>query len=50
MEAGKFTGSTKSSAKNAPMDKKTGNCGKAIGDTGKSCANKKTRQAADRYK
>lgn len=52
MDAGKMTGSTKSSARNAPMDKQTGNTGKAIGDTGKKCphGNPKTRGAADRYK
>ncbi len=52
MDGGKFTGSTKSSSKNAPMDKKTGNTGKAIGDSGKKCArgNRKSRGAADRYK
>ena len=52
MEAGKMTGSTKSSARNAPMDKSGGNMGKPIGDTGTKSAkgNKRTRQAADRYK
>jgi hypothetical protein len=51
MENGKFTGSTKSSATQAPMDKKGGNLGKPIGDTGKKCpkGNPKTRGAADRY-
>lgn len=51
MEGSKMHGSTKSSAKNAPMDKKGGNCGKPIGDTGtKTAGNRKTRGAADRYK
>jgi hypothetical protein len=52
MEGSKFGGSTKSSSKKAPMEGKTGNLGKAINDTGKSCpkGNKKTRGAADRYK
>jgi hypothetical protein len=49
---GKFSGTTKSSAKNAPMDKSTGNTGKAIGDTGTKnpLGNRKTDCAADRYK
>ena len=52
MEGGKFTGSTKSSDRQAPMEKQTGNTGKAIGDTGKSCpkGNSRTKGAADRYK
>lgn len=52
MEGGKFTGSTKSSSRKAPMDKQTGNTGKAIGDSGKRCpkGNPRTRGAADRYK
>ena len=52
MEGGKFTGSTKSSSRKAPMEGQTGNTGKAIGDKGKSCprGNSKTRGAADRYK
>ena len=52
MESGKMTGSTKSNARSAPMESKTGNTGKAIGDTGKRCpnGNPKTRGAADRYK
>lgn len=51
MEAGKMTGSTKSTARNAPMDKSGGNNGKPMGDTGKKCpkGNRKTRGAADRY-
>jgi hypothetical protein len=45
-------GTKKSSARSAPMESKTGNYGKAIGDKGKKCpnGNKKTRGAADRYK
>lgn len=52
MEGGKFTGSTKSSSRKAPMEGKGGNLGKPIGDTGKKCpnGNSKTRGAADRYK
>lgn len=51
MEGSKMYGTTKSSAKNAPMDKQTGNTGKAIGDSGKPCkGNKRTKGAADRYK
>lgn len=44
-------GSTKSSARSAPMDKSTGNYGKAIGDTGKKSmrGNPKTKCPADRY-
>jgi hypothetical protein len=51
-EAGMMTGSTKSTAKSAPMDSSGGNLGKPIGDTGKKCpkGNPKTRGAADRYK
>ncbi len=47
----KMGGSTKSTAKNAPMDSKGGNLGKPVGDTGKKCpkGNRKTRGAADRY-
>lgn len=49
--ASQMGGSTKSSARNAPGDKKGGNLGKPIGDTGKKCkGNKRTRQVADRYK
>ncbi len=45
-------GSTKSMQKNAPMDKHTGNYGKAIGDTGSKNpqGNRRTKTAADRYK
>jgi len=45
-------GTTKSSARGAPMESKTGNCGKAIGDTGSKNpqGNKKTRCPSDRYK
>lgn len=52
MEGSKFQGTGKSSSQSAPMEKKTGNLGKPIGDTGKSCpkGNSKTRGAADRYK
>jgi len=48
----KMYGTTKSSARNAPMDSKTGNYGKAIGDKGvkNPKGNRKTRCAADRYK
>ena len=44
-------GSTKSSARNAPMDKSTGNYGKAIGDKGRknSKGNSKTYCPTDRY-
>ena len=49
---GMYGGSTKSSAKNAPMDSKGGNYGKPVGDTGMKTrkGNKRTRCAADRYK
>lgn len=52
MDGGKMTGSRKSSSRNAPMENKTGNLGKAIGDSGKRCpkGNKRTRGVADRYK
>ena len=43
-------GCKKSSARSAPMDKSSGNTGKAIGDKGMRGSNRKTRQAADRYK
>jgi len=48
----KMYGTTKSSARQAPMDKDAGNTGKPIGDTGKKCpkGNSRTRGAADRYK
>ena len=47
----KMHGSRKSNAKSAPMDKKSGNTGKPIGDSGKKCkGNRRTRGAADRYK
>jgi hypothetical protein len=48
----KMGGSTKSTARSAPMENKTGNYGKAIGDTGARSkkGNRRTRQAADRYK
>ena len=51
-EGGKFTGSTKSSSRSAPMEKTSGNMGKPIGDSGKSCpkGNSRTKGAADRYK
>jgi hypothetical protein len=51
-EASLMGGSTKSSARSAPGEDKTGNLGKAIGDKGKKCpnGNPKTRGAADRYK
>lgn len=47
----KMGGSTKSSARSAPMDSKGGNYGKPIGDTGKksSKGNSRTKQAGDRY-
>lgn len=50
--ASKMGGSTKSSAKNAPGDKKGGNHGKPIGDRGCKTrkGNRRTRCAADRYK
>jgi len=48
---GLMDGTTKSSARQAPMDKKTGNTGKAIGDTGKKNpkGNRMTKCPADRY-
>ena len=48
----KMGGSTKSTARNAPMDSKGGNYGKPMGDTGAKSkkGNRRTRQAADRYK
>lgn len=46
-----MTGPTKSSSRQAPMEKKTGNTGKAINDKGmKAKGNSRTRQASDRYK
>lgn len=44
-------GTQKSTSTSAPGENKTGNYGKAIGDTGKKCpkGNKRTRGAADRY-
>ncbi len=47
-----MSGTTKSSARNAPMDSKGGNYGKPIGDTGAKTrnGNSRTRVAADRYK
>jgi hypothetical protein len=50
--SGKYSGTTKSTAKNAPMDKETGNTGKAIGDTGRKNpkGNRDTKCDADRYK
>jgi len=52
MEGNKMTGNTKSTARNAPMDKKTGNTGKAIGDKGRRnpAGNKRTKCDGDRYK
>lgn len=53
MEHGKmYHGSVKSTAKNAPMENKTGNLGKAIGDKGRRnpIGNKRTKCDADRYK
>lgn len=49
---GMYGGSTKSTARNAPMDNKGGNYGKPMGDTGTKSkkGNRRTRQAADRYK
>jgi hypothetical protein len=49
---GKYSGCTKSKSKKAPMQGKTGNHGKAIGDRGKKSGkgNRRTRVAADRYK
>ena len=49
---GKMTGSTKSSARSAPMDSKGGNYGVPVGDSGtkSSKGNRRTRQVADRYK
>ena len=51
-DSGTYTGSTKSSATNAPMDKEGGNVGKPMGDTGEKSkkGNARTRQVADRYK
>ena len=48
----KMGGSTKSNAKNAPMDSKGGNHGKPVGDTGAKSrkGNRRTRVAGDRYK
>ena len=44
-------GTTKSSAKKAPMEDQTGNVGKAIGDTGRRnpLGNRATKCDADRY-
>ena len=52
MESGKMTGSTKSTATQAPMDKSGGNNGKPIGDTGQKSnkGNRRTKVPADRYK
>jgi len=48
----KMSGTTKSSSKSAPMEGKSGNYGKPIGDKGAKTrgGNKRTRIAADRYK
>lgn len=46
----KMQGCKKSSSRSAPMEKSTGNTGKAIGDRGTKGTNSKTRQAADRYR
>ena len=50
--SGKMTGSTKSSARSAPMDNKGGNYGVPVGDTGVKSGkgNSRTRQVSDRYK
>lgn len=47
----KMYGTKKSSARQAPMDKDTGNTGKAIGDTGSKSkkGNRATRIPSDRY-
>ncbi len=47
----KMGGSTKSTASQAPMDKKGGNMGKPMGDTGKKSAkgNRMTKVPSDRY-
>ena len=49
---GKFSGTTKSTSRKAPMEDKTGNVGKAIGDTGRKnpIGNRMTKCDADRYK
>ncbi len=51
-DAKSYQGTTKSSARNAPMENKTGNVGKAIGDKGRRnpIGNKRTKCDADRYK
>jgi len=47
-----YGGTTKSMSKKAPMEDKTGNVGKAIGDTGRTNpkGNKDTKCDADRFK
>ena len=47
-----MSGTTRSSARSAPMDKKGGNYGKPIGDKGSKTrkGNRRTRIAGDRYK
>jgi len=49
---GKFSGTTKSTSKQAPMENDTGNVGKAIGDSGKTnpIGNRRTQCDTDRYK
>lgn len=52
MEGSKIHGTGKSKSKSAPMNGEGGNLGKPIGDSGTSSkkGNRRTRQAADRYK
>jgi hypothetical protein len=47
----KMGGTTKSTARNAPMDSKGGNYGKPIGDTGSKSkkGNRMTKIPSDRY-
>lgn len=48
----KMYGTTRSNSHSAPMESKSGNYGKPVGDSGKrsSKGNRRTRVAADRYK
>ena len=48
---GKYSGTTKSTARNAPLDSKGGNYGKPVGDTGSKSkkGNRRTKVPSDRY-
>jgi len=50
MKGGKYSGTTRSNAKDAYGNNKAGNTGKKIGDSGQRGGNRRTRQVSDRYK